>query len=159
MSCMMMPEKSLAMLADTITSVLNHGYNNFGFSAPASLYDALDDCRGHYGDFHVKDVYTALFLLNQSAYTGRYKEDCAAIILDVPNVPRMHEPREGRNNHDVVKPWHFHFCKLLDFLVYQCNEDATYQTPLFNALCDMANTVSSFIVRNMDEYDAIGWGC
>lgn len=75
MSVLVMSEEAHATLAEVIRTVLDEGYNFFGFEAPQSLYDALDDCefediRGCYSS---AKIYRKLYTLNIKAYDNRYK--------------------------------------------------------------------------------------
>lgn len=73
MSVLVMSEEAHATLAEVIRTVLDEGYNFFGFEAPQSLYDALDDCefediRGCYSS---AKIYRKLYTLNIKAYVFR----------------------------------------------------------------------------------------
>lgn len=160
MSCFIMSAQSHATLANTLEYILNSGFNRFGFDAPESLHKALVDCRDRYGYYSSGAIYNRLYAMNNTAYNTRYKftpgpgGDC---IPDKPSVPPLVEERQW-NNHEKLLPWHYIFCKMLDCLIYQCNEDATRNDPLLLALIDFSRIYKSFLVVNTEEYSSAPWG-
>lgn len=159
MSCFMMPADCLATISKTLESILNCGFNGFGFSAPSSLHDALKDCRDRYGYYSDCAIFRRLYSLNLAAYNGRYsKGPTPETIPDMPEVPALPTMRQYADHHEKLLPWHFKFCKLLDCLIYQADEDATYKAPLFLALVDFSHRYKTFLVCNMEEYQALPWG-
>ena len=57
MSCFMMDERAISVLSNTLESVMNSGFNRFGFEAPESLHKALSDCRDHYGFYLSEKIF------------------------------------------------------------------------------------------------------
>lgn len=161
MSCFIMSAESHAVLANTLEYVLNSGFNRFGFDAPGSLHAALSDCRDRYCYYNSSLVYVRLYELNSAAYNSRYKvtpQPDGDRISDMPEVPQLVEPRQYRDHHETLLPWHYKFAKLLDCLIYQCSEDATIGDPLLLALIDFSRIYKSFLVTNHDEYASAPWG-
>ncbi len=159
MSCFVMTADCIATISKTLESILNCGFNSFGFSAPPSLHDALKDCRDRYGYYSDRAIFRRLYSLNLVAYNGRYsKGPSPETIPDMPEVPTLTTIREYADHHEKLLPWHYKFCKLLDCLIYQTDEDATFKDSLFLALVDFSRIYKSFLVCNMDEYQALPWG-
>ena len=161
MSVLVMSEEAHATLAEVIRTVLDEGYNFFGFEAPQSLYDALDDCefediRGCYSS---AKIYRKLYTLNIKAYDNRYKiEEDDPIVPKMPDVPPLVQIRQYGSGHDHPRNWHYKLAKLLDCLIYQCSDKPTAVDPLYLALVDFDRVVKSFIVTNNDVYNNAPWG-
>ena len=158
MSCFIMSDLSHATLANSLEYILNSGFNRFGFEAPASLYNALEDCLDKHGYYNAGQIYNRLFSLNNAACAGRYKRDLENLVPDMPKVPELIQPRKYANHHETLQPWHYKFCKILDCLIYQSSEDTTRNDPLLLALVDFSRVYKSFLVSNTDEYHAAPWG-
>ena len=161
MSCMVMNPRATATLANAVEFILNSGFNRFGFEAPESLHKALSDCRDSYYFYSAPAIYQRFYALNVAAYNGRYlgnpTDPVEAEAPSMPDVPPLVKERVYCN-HEILQPWHYKFCKLLDFLIYQCSEDATRNDPLFLALVDFDRIYKSFLVCNTEEYHHFGWG-
>ena len=158
MSSFILSTQSHATLANALEFILTSGFNRFGFEAPESLHEALRDCRDRYGYYEAKKIYNRLYNLNVAAYTGRYSITMPADpVPDMPEVPQLIQPREY-DRHEVLLPWHYQFCKLLDCLIYQTYEDATCNDPLHLALFDFSRVYKSFLVANTPEYHSAPWG-
>lgn len=158
MSCFIMKRESLAALANTLECIGNLGFERFGFEFPASLHNALSDCRDRHNIYVSRLIFQRLYSLNYAAYSGRYTDTAADIIPDMPRVPSLTEPRQYADYHETLLPWHYKFCKLLDCLIYQITEDATINDPLRLALVDFSVSYKSFLVSNTDAYAAAPWG-
>ena len=161
MSCMVMKKEPLAALANAVEARLNCDYGFWGFEAPTSLYDAFRDCRGCYS-FSAEAIYKKLYAFNIKAYNGRYAGheepgDDIAPEVDLTRYKIHHGP-EYREHGFAVRPWHFHLAKLLDFYIYQTNEDATYRDQLWEAMHEFSSHLKSFIVQNSPDYTAGRWG-
>jgi hypothetical protein len=157
-----MYDREHATLANTLCSVLNMGFNRFGFEAPESLHRALKDCRDSYGFYGAEKIYRRLYELNAAAYTGRYnghgiEQDEAETVPDMPAIPAIITDRQYFK-HELLQPWHYKFCKMLDCLIYQCSEHATEKDPLFLSLIDFNRLYKSFLVSNIEAYYALPWG-
>lgn len=162
MSCLMMTNQAHATLANTLEFILNGGFNRFGFEAPESLFKALDDCKDSAGFYNEEKIFRRLYDLNARAYNGRYKGAAhiapADFATDFPSVPPLVQARQYENFHEKLLPWHYKLAKLVDCLIYQAEEDATRNDPLFLALIDFKRMYCSFLVTNSDEYNAAPWG-
>ena len=159
MSCFIMKREALAALSNTLEYIGTSGFDRFGFEFPASLHNALSDCRDrHYYVYDSRLIFQRLYSLNYAAYTGRYSDTAADILPDMPRVPSLTEPRQYADYHETLLPWHYKFCKLLDCLIYQITEDATVNDPLRLALVDFSVSYKSFLVSNTAEYAAAPWG-
>lgn len=157
MSCFIMEPRALAALARGMESVLNSGYNFAGFEAPATLSEALENCRDNYGFFEEKRIFTALYDLNMTAYAGRYKEETEPAPEWPDNVPRL-LTRPAYNGYWNPGADFWKYYKLLDCLIYQTTEDATHKHALYTALCDFSRVFAAYLVRNSAAYDGAGWG-
>ena len=163
MSCFIMSANALQTLAYTLECIGNHGYNFFGFEFPESLHKALSDCKDCFWHYNSYKIFAKLYILNTNAYISNLKaaeiiELETELIPEKPNVPSIIELRQYAHQHDIIQPWHYQFCKLLDCLIYQCNEDATRNDPLLLALKEFSISYKSFLVSNTDEYHNAPWG-
>ena len=155
MSCRVMNPEPLAALANAIESVLNCGYNFWGFEAPDNLFLELNDCR----TIRLYDaiaIYRRLYALNVRAYNGRYRNheipmDEKAPAIDVDQHTVHHGPKY-REHGFAVQPWHYHLAKLLDYWIYQTAEEAVYKDPLRLAVQEFRDCLYAFIIRNSPQY-------
>ena len=158
MSCFIMSNDALAATANTLESILNCGFGRYGFSAPGSLYKALEDCYDRYKFYCNGLIFRRLYDLNSRAYAGRYKTQVDSIPPEMPDVPSLTQTRQWENHHEKLLPWHYKFSKLLRCLIYQCSEDATRNDSLFLALIDFDQEYNAFLVSNTAEWAAEPWG-
>lgn len=150
----------LAALANAVEAQLNCDYNFWGFEAPASLYDALRDCKVSCAYFTEK-IHKKLYAVNIRAYNRRYnshKEPADEEALDIDMRKYIiHHPPEYKEHNFAVRPWHFQLAKLLDFWLYQTAEDATHNDPLRLAMVEFRDNLYTFIIRNNPEYTNTQW--
>lgn len=160
MSCFVLNDKALAALARGMETALNGGYNLLGFDAPAALGEALADCVDTWGFFQEKKIFQALHALNMAAYCGRYKDEQPTpppAWPELEEVPRLLQ-RPEYCGHWVPGPGFWQYLKLLDCLVYQVSEDATYNAPLRLALVEFSRALAGYLARNNAVYHAAPWG-
>lgn len=161
MSCFVMNPEPLAAIANAVETRLNCGYNYWGFEAPGSLYDALQDCKTSYTYF-AEEIYKKLYAVNVRAYNGRYASHEEPADEEAPTIDGskyiIHRPPEYREHGFAVRPWHYQLAKLLDCWLYQTLEDATHNDPLRLAMKEFRDNLYRFIVRNSPEYTAGQWG-
>lgn len=159
MSCLMMNEKALAAIALSVESLLNIGYNAWGFEAPESLFEALRDCENEFSSFYAEKIYEKLYILNFRSYAGRYKEPLNITPPDVDfSSVKLWERPEYNNGFYTIKEWHYKLLKLLDCFNYQTSEQTTSRDPLKKAMDEFARVLSGFIARNSAAYEAAPWG-
>lgn len=158
MSCFILSDQSHATAANVLESILNLGFNRFGFDAPKSLHNALRDCRDRYGFYCANLIFNRLHDLNSRAYAGRYKTESDTTLPLMPDVPPLVQERQRENYHEKLLPWHYKFAKLLDCEIYQSSEDATRNDPLYLALIDLSRVYNHFLTENTDDYAAAPWG-
>ena len=160
MSTMMLSTRFHSAMADTLGHILDCGFERFGFEAPESLHKALKGCRNRLDLYDYNAIYLRLYALNESAYTGRYRSSIysTSSIPDKPYVTHLVEPRQWKDGHETLLPWHYTFCKMIDCLIYQISEDTTEDAPLTLALIDFSRVYKSFLVVNTDEYNRAPWG-
>lgn len=158
MSCFMMDERAISVLSNTLESVMNSGFNRFGFEAPESLHKALSDCRDHYGFYFSEKIFSRLYILNARAYSTRYKSEWNGCVPSKPEIHSIIQERQREEHHEKLFPWHYKFAKLLDCFIYQVSEDATRNDPLTLALIDFSSSYKSFLVFNTAEYASEPWG-
>lgn len=155
MSCFVMNPEPLAAIANAVETRLNCDYNYWGFEAPASLYNALADCKTSCTYF-AEDIYRRLYAVNIRAYNGRYADHEEPEDEEAPTINLrkyiVHRPPEYREHGFAVRPWHYQLAKLLDCWLYQTAEDATYKDPLRLAMAEFRDNLYSFIVGNSPEY-------
>ena len=160
MSVLMMNDKGLEVLAETISKILNMGFNYFGFFPPKNLAKVLDDCRTGRNFYSSEKILERLYKLNSRAYSERYKNISPyAALGEVPKPDfsgaDITEHREYSNYHVIIRPWHYQILKLLDCFTYQVDDVKDELIPELNSL---ANILAGFIARNCDEYENIPWG-
>lgn len=149
----MLSDERIAQLSEYISALYEAGYNYFGYDMPESLERELWDCHTKNGLSRLK-VFQKLYSFNMSAYCGRYKNEKWTPAPDeVPEIETMYHCRDG-----AIHQWHYDLLKLLHCYLYQCCEDATYKTPLYNALEDLEHNYQSYIIASMPEYEAAVWG-
>ena len=164
MSVILLSDYKIMQLAAYIADLSIRGCENYGFSIPEDLANELSDCRDYYGDLDAYKVYRKLFELNAAAYVGRYKEEETPEPL--PKAPeykpihhmieRIHD-EAARRWYDKIEPWHYELLKLTQCFNYQCDSDATYQTPLFKALKKLEAAEMTEIVTNNPDYVRAAW--
>ena len=163
MSCLIMNPEPLAAIANAAETLLNCGYEYFGFDPSARMHDAFRDCRTG-GSYDAEGIYKKLWAVNAAAYNGRYAlmddelaDETAPVIYVF--CYKVHQRPEYAEHHHAVRPWHYHLAKLLDFWLYQTAEDATRDDPIRAAMLDFQRSLFAFIVQRSDEYDnAPPWG-
>ena len=162
MSCMVLSYESTAKLAHFITSLCEHGFDYFGFSAPETLHKAFNDCRSN----PVK-AFEKLVRYNYLAYDGRYSNSERTIFPDMPTVECPYHPRnfksvdgnaDFKEYYTVIEPWHYQLYKTLQCYTYQIAEDATIDSDLYKALTELEKTIATFIVANQPDYVTAKWG-
>lgn len=157
MSCFIMSNESLSILANSLEHILNSGFNRFGFEAPESLAIELSDCCDKYGFYSAGLIYRRLYALNLSAYNGRYKKRYP--LDEIPEMTTKNIITDRKyNKHEIIQPWHYQLCKLVECFIYQTCEDATRADELHTALTQFSHILSAFIVHNSNEYHAFQWG-
>jgi len=161
MSCFVMNKEPLAALANAVEDRTRCGYNYWGFEAPASLYEALADCRTSY-TYSAEKIYHRLYAVNVQAYNGHYGNHEEPVDEEAPTVDVsryiVHRPPEYREHSFAVRPWHYQLAKLLDCWLYQTAEVMTHQDPLRLAIAEFCDNLYSFIVTHSPEYTAARWG-
>ena len=117
MSCFVMNNEPLAALANAVETRLNCDYNYWGFEAPASLYNALADCKTSCTYF-AKDIYRRLYAVNVRAYNGRYADHEEPADEEAPTIDGskyiVHRPPEYREHGYAGSLWHYKRTKMRD---------------------------------------------
>ena len=163
MSAFMINKERIAQLADYISALHNMGYDYFGYSIPEKLHKELLDCLDDYGYMITARVYDRLSNLNMRAVCGRYDRE-PLIIEDIPTYTQIYHAREKGTDERIkewyedIKPWHYELLKLTQCFVYQCNEDATANDPLYLALKELIYLQMSHITANAVDYRLAAWG-
>jgi len=153
--------ESLAALANAVECRLNCNYDFWGFDAPSSLYRELKECQiAHL--YCAEDIFRKLYMLNVKAYNGRYEGHQKSVEEGIPTIDGskyiVHHRPEYREHGFAVRPWHYQLANLLDFWLYQTEEDATKNDPLRLAMAEFRDRLYYFIVRNSPEYFILRWG-
>lgn len=160
MSCFIMDTNATATVAEGLEKVLNMGFNVFGFEAPETLVEALaGTCADRYGYFDAEKIYIALYTLNACAYAERYQKGLDDFVPAYPEKVKSLLPRPvwdaGRF---IVVPEVYHYIKLLECLIYQCNEGKTAKTAMYKGLEDFKRVLYAFVLHNSAEWKAAPWG-
>ena len=156
MSCFVMKPEAISKIATYTAALLNMGYNYFGMEQPDELAAALHDCRDIYGLYDSKKVYEKLYALNLEAYNGRYSEN-NDYIPPYKGLIAYKKP-EYKDGHYKVDKWMLEMSNRLSCFRYQCCEDATYGTDLYNAIGKLIDRLNSYIVQNMKAWHDAKWG-
>lgn len=160
MSCFVMNPEPLAAIANAVETRLNCNYNYWGFEAPASLYDALRDCKTS-RTYFAEEIYKKLYAVNVRAYNGRYEGHAEPGGEEAPTIDMskyiLHHPPEYCKNSFAVCLWHYQLAKLLDCWLYQTSEDATRADPLRLAMGEFRDSLYSFIVMHSPQYCDLSW--
>ncbi len=165
MSCFVMNSEPLAAIANFMKSLLNNGYNSFGFGVPGSLVDEVKDCLKLSGgslSYDAESIYRKLYAVNVNAFNARYQgheepEDTKSPDIEI-DAHVIHCKTSYRNYGWVIKPWHYKMAKLLDCWLYQTDEADVSKDAFRLAVCDLRDMLYSFIVSNSEEYKKAGWG-
>ena len=163
MSAFMLEGERIAQLADYISALHNMGFDYFGYSMPETLHYELSDCLDNYGFMMTAKVYDRLSDLNMRAVCGRYDRE-PFIIENIPTYTQIYHPKEKGTDERVkgwyeeIKPWHYELLKLTQCFVYQCEEDATIDDPLYLALKELIYLQMSHITANAIDYKLAVWG-
>ena len=167
MSCAMMSPEPMAAIANAVETLINSGFDYFGFDPPNELVSACADlCDGPCTSrplYCAENVYRRMHALNAAAYNGRYarmgdeEADGMAPSIDGAQY-KVHCPPEYGGHHFAVRPWHYKLAMLLDFWLYQTGEDTTRADSLRLGVQAFRDALYQFIVVNSDEYRANQWG-
>ena len=98
--------------------------------------------------------------LNEAAYEGRYNVDpCSADEFPAmpQTFPRLLHLLPWDDGRYTIDPDFYAFTKLLDSFIYQCNEDATRNSPVLKALSATSRALYAFIVQNAADYNNAEW--
>lgn len=166
MSTQIATANNVSKVACFVATLLNQGFNSFGFSAAESWYEAFKDCRRC--NLYDEDlIYQALYNLNYKAYDGRYrhpiKDDYTKDFPKNPDVrfwnelTRKVECFGEYNCQEVVQPWHYQALKGMQYLHYQLDGDYTEKEPKVVALGAMIQRLAMFIACHTPVYHTIDW--
>lgn len=158
MSCLLTSPETISKISNFAEKLLNMGYDFFGFSANIDLYYELIDCQTS-GHFDACKIYNRLCEMNQQAYQSRYS-DTEIIKYPPYDLSASITKRMVINDqyHTAsVQQWHFEMLKHLDFYIYQCNEDATSDSPLFKSIKGLRAELADFILMHSIEYLKEKW--
>lgn len=171
MSCMIQAHANTAKLAEFIAMCGNSRRERYGYIVPESLLTALKYAGAcdESGYCNPEKVYYALRQMNLEAYAFKYGAEYA-VYDDYKYEPNSGEklrpewdcgePDERGNywrGHWTITPEHFQMYKTAQFFCYQCDEDATYTSPLFKAMREFESNFAAFLVSNMPAYAAAKW--
>ena len=158
MSCMIQKSENTAAIAAYIARLLNMGYDANGMEAPETLRKALREA-GCYVRYYwePEKIYKTLVSLNHAAfsgrYSGRYDENCIVVEYKENDI----SAHVRYNEHFLVEKWHYRIHKMIQFFNYQCLEDATRNTDLFNGMRELETRLAQYIVMNNDISASLPW--
>lgn len=161
MSCLIMRPEPLMVLANAVAARLNYGFDYWGFGTTPALHQAFSDCRGALNTYYAAPIYKKLYALNVRAYEGRYREASSEELqVEAPaNMDKYTVHEVGRpDKRKITAPWHYRLAQMLDFWLYQTNEDITRDDPLRLAMLELRDGLYRFIVQHTPEYDELPWG-
>lgn len=144
MSCFIVGSENIRQQAEFITYLLNHdSYAVYGMYAPESVRNAFRDCLTR-GQYNAHKIYRKLYIANLRAYNGRYSGAEAVKEFE------KYKPSDLPHNMPALY-------KHIQCYLYQCAEDPVYGTPLYNAICDLKNTLAAAIIDTLPEYQEAEW--
>ena len=148
MSSFVLKIESIETIAECIAYSLNTSERmpaiHFSF---APLSEALKDCRDRYGFYTMPRIAHKLYCLNLAATNSRYLQQ----FYSVPVFKKT-----GKNL--LITGETIALIKLIECYLYQCAEDATYNSDLYKAIDEYLNSLYRYVVHKQPEYDAANWG-
>lgn len=154
MSSFVLNDESTAMLATFFDRIAqpNIGTVRKGCYNYRDLYFALAE---EYEKTHIhptymtaERIYTVLREFNERAFNGRYNKTPAKQVQEMP---------KGTFLKDVEnKP--FQVLKTLECYLYQCDEEATRESRLFQVLKETCDHYRKFLINKIPEYSEAIWG-
>ena len=159
MSCIQLSTAHTAAVAHGLAFMLNGSGGMCLLAAAPELFDALHPCRYPHGScFDDRRIFATLYELNKAAYSGRYKMEPDDELPAMPQTfPHLLHPLEWDNGHYTIDHDFYAFAKLLDSLIYQCEEDCTRNSPVLKALRLTSAALYSFIVQQYADYYNAEW--
>lgn len=180
MSIMIQRKENTAAIANFIQALITMGGGNsfdyFGMEKPNSLVRAFADVRMNPYDWYVNErpIYLRLRTINYVCYEEKYKDSVEVQNADINSANfEDYEPFKDNviykrveysfngNNHYVVDSWHYKMLKMIQFYLYQCEEEYIKDVPEFvaviEALKEVEQMLMRFIVMNSNEYCKYEW--
>lgn len=161
MSCIMLSNESLAILANSCAKISIHP-DYYQISAPSSLCNALHALPSFEVNRRAQKIFERLYLLNANAYDERYKKMVVNLAPSIDlNMYDSIQPVEydPKNRICIVKPFHYRLYKIIQCYLYQVDDNKTTRTdPLVLALYDLKESIGLYIIENTVEYHAACWG-
>ncbi|MBQ7726278.1 MAG: hypothetical protein IJT66_03950, partial [Clostridia bacterium] len=108
---------------------------------------ALKDCRDRKGIYTIPRNAHNLNGLNLAATNTRY-------LQQIDSVPEF--KKAGKNL--LITGEIIALIKLIECYLYQCAEDATYNSGLYKAIDEYLNSLYRYVVHKQPEYDTANWG-
>lgn len=159
MSCFLMNNETISQIADFTASVMNNGFDYFGFSGNDFLRIALRDCK-RAGFYNEKEIYNLLYIENIKAVNGRYKDHSVSDFPEYKKLPPVYWPQEWNceQQRANIKLWHFELLKKIDCYLYQCDEDVTAGSVLLSGMKELRSSLSDYVLFNNEFYKSAAWG-
>lgn len=145
MSCFIVSNENLSILADFIYKQNNFGFNFTGLDIP-------DELSRIFRNMEEKEIFATLYKENLLAYDSRYTHEPTQDILP-----------DGYKDSGVIvsrycsKEWYMIVYKKLQCYLYQLCEDGTINGDIYKFLTECKNRIASAIIGNMEEYKNISW--
>lgn len=158
MSCFILSNEKLSILAKSIHTVITGGGDYCGFEGSKNAPRLLIKCKEEYDGTGEVELFHVLADLNGAAYYSRYKESAEPgyFVFD-QNAPEYVTPIKYKDGAYIITPEHYKLLKLLNCYLYQVSERATYKSEIKEILEDIRDSLGDMILYNNPEYVAAPW--
>lgn len=146
MSCFIVSTQSVIDLAYFINQICHSEYY---FVNPNDVRSVF---ANKYGFDTTKEIAKKLYDLNVLAIEERYKESCS----DFETFINGAEPKISYILEFGIKDWCYILKKMQCYL-YQCTDGDCDKSPIYLALYNMKNELSTFICSELQEYKDVEW--
>lgn len=164
MSCIHLSTQHTAAVACGVAFMLNGagGMDHLSGSVVTSkVCRAFKSCMYPLDSlFDDRKIYAVLYRLNESACVDRYhlEPDSTDEVPEMPqDFPHLLHLLNWGGGHYTIDSDFYTFAKLLDSLIYQCDEDVNRGNDILEALSTIRCALYSFIVHNAADYNNAEW--
>ena len=161
MSCFVLKADSIRKIAYTIADVLNQCYCNgetrittaaaMAADLPKTFSRYFSRVRWYNGEAIAEDLHR----INEYAYCTRYNMDANAHVAPIAGKPEdlsLSRRAEYGKHGEIVRPWHYELCGLLDCWLYQTEEDSTATNEMRLSLKRFSDCLKSGIVQHSETW-------
>lgn len=159
MSCFILSNEKLSILARAVRTVITGGVNYCGFEGSKNATRLIGICKDEYDDTSEAALFNVLADLNEAAYYSRYREYAEPeYFLFNTTAPEYVTPIKYKNGAYIITPEHYKLLKLLNCYIYQVSERDTDKSEVKAILEDIRDSLGDMILYNSPEYIKAPWG-